>query len=69
MASSSLDISIDGLWTYITLVAEQALSPIGALLKIGNPTGEWWEYAVRALIAVPLVTGSLALRNYVKQER
>ncbi len=52
-----------------TILLNQALSPLGALTRTGNPTAEWFEHVVRAVVAIPLITGAIATRNYVKQGR
>ncbi|MEP9384601.1 hypothetical protein [Nocardioides sp. KR10-350] len=45
----------------------QAVSPLAGVLRAGTaPEREDWMYVTRALIAVPLVTGLLSLRHYVR---
>lgn len=47
-----------------------ALGPLAGLLRGGTLSGgDIAEIAARTLTAIPLVTGALALRNYVKSER
>lgn len=47
-----------------------ALGPLAGLLKGGALTGgDVAEIAARAVTSIPLVTGALAVRNYVKSER
>ena len=54
----------------LTEAGRLALGPLSGLLKGGTLSGgDLAEVAARALTAIPLVTGSLALRNYVKSER
>lgn len=53
----------------LSAILHEAFGPVGAILRTGSPTTELWESVLRAIIAIPLVTGTLALRNFVKQER
>jgi hypothetical protein len=47
-----------------------AFGPAGVLFHSGGPDQPHpWQYLVRAIVAVPLVTGLIALRNFVKQGR
>lgn len=66
---SALDFSWDGASIFIAELVSQALAPFGSITGTGNPDASSLEYALRPLIAVPLITGALALRNSVKQER
>lgn len=61
-------------WTGVDLILSEAgrlaLGPLAGLLRGGNLSGgDLAEIAARALTSIPLVTGALALRNYVKAER
>jgi hypothetical protein len=62
------DPTPDGLLRFLGAGIEQALGPVGSLFGTGTPDAEWWTYALRTLVAIPLITGALALRNYVKQD-
>jgi hypothetical protein len=59
-----------GLGAFFSEVGRLALGPLAGLLRGGTLSGgDLAEIAARALISIPLVTGALALRNYVKSER
>jgi hypothetical protein len=59
-----------GAGTYLTEVVRLALGPLAGLLRGGTLSGgDLAEIAARAVISIPLVTGAIALRNYVKSER
>jgi hypothetical protein len=62
------DPTADGLLRFLGAAIQQALGPVGSLFGTGTPDAEWWTYALRTLVAIPLITGALALRNYVKQD-
>ncbi|NDL60077.1 hypothetical protein [Phytoactinopolyspora mesophila] len=68
-SSSTLDASVQGFHEYIRQAAEMALGPLGTLSGIGTSAASTWDYALRTVIAIPLVTGGLALRNYLKRPR
>lgn len=42
-------------------------APVSAVVRTSAGDIEYWEYVVRAIPAIPLITGSIALRNFVKQ--
>lgn len=47
-----------------------AFAPAGVLMRTGaTAEPHAWQYLLRAVVAVPLVTGLIALRNFVKQGR
>jgi hypothetical protein len=61
------DLSWGGLSRLAVETLRQATGPLAGLLHGGESDVERdWEYLLRAAVAVPLVTGLLALRNYVK---
>ena len=66
------DWSKGGFGVFAAEVGRLLLGPLSALAKSGgtlNSTGDFVEVAARTLTAIPLVTGAIALRNYVKSER
>lgn len=64
-----LDLSWDGFTRLIGEALRQATGPLAGVLHGGeSDVDRDWEYLLRAAVAVPLVTGLLALRNYVKSK-
>lgn len=65
-----LDLSLGGASRLEAETLRQASGPIAALMKSGTASlDQEWEYVLRALVAAPLITGALALRNYVKSAK
>lgn len=51
----------------LRLWAERAISPIGSVIGTGSGTEDAsWLYLLRAIVAIPLIVGALALRKYVR---
>jgi hypothetical protein len=70
LALRGADFDWSGYNYFLTEAGRLALGPLAGLLKGGTlDGGDIVEVAARALTSVPLVTGSLAMRNYVKSER
>lgn len=70
LALRGADFDWSGYDHFLIEAGRLALGPLSGLLKGGTLSGgDLAEIAARALTAIPLVTGSLALRNYVKSER
>lgn len=64
-----MDASWAGVTTLVLETIKQAVSPLGALTSTGGPDATALQHAIRVLVAIPLLTGALALRNFVKQDR
>lgn len=63
------DLSLQGAHRLASETAQQAFGPLAAVMRSGTPPATHdWEYVIRAIVAIPLVTGLLALRNYVRGE-
>lgn len=63
----SPDLSIDGAGRLLRESGNQATGPLAAVMRSGaSSLSHQYEYVIRALVAVPLITAALALRNYVK---
>lgn len=70
LAAGGADWDPSGVGTFLAEVGRLALGPLAGLLRGGTLSGgDLAEIAARAIISIPLVTGALALRNYVKSER
>lgn len=70
LAAGGAHFDPSGFGTYFTEVGRLALGPLAGLLRGGALNGgDLAEIAARAVISIPLVTGAIALRNYVKSER
>jgi hypothetical protein len=56
-----------GLENLVSETLIQAGGPVAAVMRSGTaPLQEDWHYVLRALVAVPLITAALSVRNYVK---
>lgn len=62
-----LDFSQSGFRNLFAETLVQAGGPLAAVMRSGTaPLQEDWHYMLRALVAVPLITAALSVRNYVK---
>jgi hypothetical protein len=64
--------SIRGAEVFASEVGRLLLGPLSGLTRSGGTLdsgGDFAEVAARTLTAIPLITGGIALRNYVKSER
>ncbi|TDC31616.1 hypothetical protein [Kribbella albertanoniae] len=74
VAAISLGLKPDptphGLLTLLGEAGKQAVGPLTGLLYAGNSSlTSLWQHLARAAVAIPLVTGLLAFRNYVKSRQ
>jgi hypothetical protein len=61
------DPTFGGVWRFLGEMLDQAAGPLAAVMRSGAPSAtEPYEYILRALIAIPLITAAIAFRNYVK---
>lgn len=66
-APGGWQVDLAGFRHFLSVWAEDAISPVGAILGTGaTATESAWVYLVRALVAVPLVVGLLSLRKYTR---
>jgi hypothetical protein len=57
----------EGIGNFLNAWSSDAVSPIGSLLRTGSTASDSaWVYLVRAIVAVPLIVGVLALRKYTR---
>lgn len=63
----SPDLSTAGVQRLLREAGNQATGPLAAVMRSGTSSlSHQYEYVIRALVAIPLITAALALRNYVK---
>ena len=64
------DWSSEGRENWLHEVFRLMLGPLAALTQSGSLSGgQVAELVARAVVPIPLVTGAIAMRNYVKSER
>ncbi|MFC9688888.1 hypothetical protein ACFTSF_10135 [Kribbella sp. NPDC056951] len=74
VAAAKLGFTPDWTWHGLVMLLgeaiRQALGPLTGLLHAGSTSfTSLWDYVARATVAVPLVTGLFAFRNYVKSRQ